>query len=231
MKKTILLLVTLSLILLTLTACGTSKTYVDVSDKIYLGYSNDFETQAVAEALLASKGVPYTVVDAGTTSRSYLAEVNAEYFYGENVQTGYYVNKDETVVLKVFTYVEPETPDPTPTPTDVPDPATPDVTATPDSTDPTDTPAPTASASTYDWKEFLKDYEEWVDDYVALMKKYQANPTDLSLLNDYLAYMEKLVEWAEKIDEVELELADSPEALKEYLETLARILLKLSDIG
>jgi hypothetical protein len=87
-----------------LTACGSSEK-IDVSDKIYLGSSDSFETQEVGEALLATKDVSYTVVNGGTTNGDYLAEIeNAEYLYGDNIQEGYYVNKDETVILKVFTY-------------------------------------------------------------------------------------------------------------------------------
>ncbi|MCL2078938.1 MAG: hypothetical protein FWH17_03740 [Oscillospiraceae bacterium] len=270
-KKIILIIAACVLLLFSVVYCVNTqnkpepkpKTYIDVSDKIYLGSTNKFETQEVAEALLTSKGIPYTVADAGTTSESYLAEVSAERISGsdvENGQGGYYVNNGETVVLKVFTYVEPQTPDPTPTPTVEPDnnggtdiinsPGNADPTSTPPSTpdgaspspspssstptpvpEPTPTPAPTASPSTYNWQQFLKDYEKWIDDYVAFMKKYQANPTDLSLLTDYLSYMEKLTEWSQRAGDAELELANNPEALKEYSETLARILLKLNDIN
>lgn len=89
----------------TLAACGGTKD-PDVSNKIYLETAY-FETQEVAEALLTAKGIPYTVVDAGTTNGSKLAEVVAEHIILKDGQSGYYVNKGETAVLKVFTY-EPE---------------------------------------------------------------------------------------------------------------------------
>ena len=81
-----------------------------------------------------------------------------------------------------------------------------------------------------EWKQFLKDYEKWVDDYVVLVKKYNDNPLDMSLLSDYTNSMVKMAEWAEKADKIELELSDTPEALAEYLTTLSRIINKLSGI-
>jgi len=84
--------------------------------------------------------------------------------------------------------------------------------------------------SSVDWKEFLRLYEEWMDKYIELLEKYNANPTDLTILNDYLEMMIELAEWAEMAEQVEVDLANDPNALKEYLETLTRIILKLSEV-
>ena len=81
-----------------------------------------------------------------------------------------------------------------------------------------------------EWKKFLKEYEAWVDDYIKLMKKYNANPSDTSLLSDYTDAMQKMVEWSEKADKVSDELANNPAALSEYMETLTRILGKLNAV-
>jgi hypothetical protein len=78
------------------------------------------------------------------------------------------------------------------------------------------------------WREFLVAYEAWVDSYVEFMKKYSANPTDISLLSDYMEFMQKTVEWAEKADEWEDDL--SGDDLIEYLATITRIIGKLSSI-
>jgi len=86
-------------------------------------------------------------------------------------------------------------------------------------------------SSNYDWKQFLKDYEEWVDSYIILLNKYNENPLDMSILTEYLEQMQKLVEWSEKADQVEIDLANDPNAMKEYLETLSRIILKLSGVS
>jgi len=106
-------------------------------------------------------------------------------------------------------------------------PETPKETTTNAPEEPKPTTPAKSSSSNYDWRQFLKDYEEWVDSYVILLNKYMANPLNLSILTDYLEQMEKLVEWSEKADQIEIDLANDPGALKEYLETLTRILLKL----
>ena len=92
---------------------------------------------------------------------------------------------------------------------------------------PTTTTVP-ASNSNYEWKEFLADYEDWVDDYVAFMKKYKANPTDFSLLTDYAKMSAKAIEWSNKASEIQEDL--SPAELTEYMQTLSRITQKLASI-
>lgn len=87
------------------------------------------------------------------------------------------------------------------------------------------------AAGTVDWKQFLKDYEAWFDGYIDLLKKYQSNPTDLTILSDYTAQMQKMSEWSEKADKIKVDLANDPEALSEYMATLSRIMQKLSEAG
>lgn len=78
------------------------------------------------------------------------------------------------------------------------------------------------------WKQFLKDYEAWVDDYIAIVKKYKDNPTDMSILSDYTEMVSEMTEWSEKADEIELELEDTDAAL-EYSAELLRIAGKLAE--
>jgi len=89
------------------------------------------------------------------------------------------------------------------------------------------TPAP--ESDSIEWKEWLRLYEEWVDEYVELVKKYNKNPSDTTLLNDYLKSLEKLAEWAEQGEKIEDELTGND--LKEYLATMTRILGKLNSIS
>jgi len=84
--------------------------------------------------------------------------------------------------------------------------------------------------SDVDWKEFLRLYEEWIDSYIEFMEKYNANPTDMTLLNDYLKLMQEMSEWAEMAEQIEVDLANDPIALREYTDTLTRILIKLNAI-
>lgn len=78
------------------------------------------------------------------------------------------------------------------------------------------------------WKQFLKDYEAWVDDYIVVLKKYKENPTDASILSDYSEMVSEMVDWSDKADEIELELEDTDAAL-EYSAELLRIAGKLSE--
>jgi len=84
------------------------------------------------------------------------------------------------------------------------------------------------SGSSTSWKQFLKDYERWVDKYVDITKKYQKNPTDTKLADDYMKLMGELSDWSKKADKVQGDLSDSD--LTEYLNTMSRILDKLSKI-
>lgn len=84
------------------------------------------------------------------------------------------------------------------------------------------------SSNEAEWKQFLKDYEDWVDNYIEITKKYEANPSDLSILTDYTEMVSELAEWSEKADEIELELKDSDAAL-EYSNELMRIANKLAE--
>ena len=76
----------------------------------------------------------------------------------------------------------------------------------------------------------MQEYEDWVDSYIILLERYSNNPTDINILMEYMEQMAKLVEWAEKAEEIEVDLANDPEALREYLATLSRIILKLSQV-
>lgn len=89
--------------------------------------------------------------------------------------------------------------------------------------------ASSSSSSDYDWKQFIKDYEAWVDSYVEILKKYKANPTDTSILADYGKMMQQASEWEEKADKINGELEDDPEALQEYMAAVGRILAKITD--
>ena len=47
------------------------------------------------------------------------------------------------------------------------------------------------SASGTDCNKWLDDYEAYMDDYVALVKKYQANPTDMTIMQEYTSMAQK----------------------------------------
>ena len=91
-----------------------------------------------------------------------------------------------------------------------------------------DEEAPAKTASDAEWKQFLKEYEEWVDEYIEITKKYQDNPSDLSILSDYTDMMTEMAEWTSKAEDMEKELEDaSPAELAEYSAELLRIAAKI----
>lgn len=89
----------------------------------------------------------------------------------------------------------------------------------------------TESSSSAEWRQFLKEYEEWVDKYIVVYNKYKSNPTDLSILSDYTDMAAQLVEWSEKTENVQKELESaSSEELAEYSKELLRIAGKMTEI-
>lgn len=51
-----------------------------------------------------------------------------------------------------------------------------------------------SSSSSVDCDQFIKDYSNFVDSYVKLLKKYKANPTDPSILSEYTEAAQKAAE-------------------------------------
>ncbi len=81
------------------------------------------------------------------------------------------------------------------------------------------------------WKTFLKEYEEWVDEYIAITKKYKANPSDYSVLSEYTELAQKASEWSVKADDITKELKNASAAeLEEYDKELSRISDKLNSV-
>ncbi len=80
-----------------------------------------------------------------------------------------------------------------------------------------------------DLKAFLDSYEEFIDEYIEIMQKYTANPTDLSILGEYTEMMNKYADFEEKInnyDDKEMSAADAAY----YLEVTTRVTQKLLTI-
>lgn len=85
-----------------------------------------------------------------------------------------------------------------------------------------------SSGDDEEWRQFLKDYEEWVDSYIEIIKKYKENPYDMSILSDYTEMVSEMADWTERADEIEQEL-DSTGASLEYSAELLRIAGKLAE--
>ena len=80
------------------------------------------------------------------------------------------------------------------------------------------------------FKETMDSYEAFFDEYVSFMNRYMANPTDMSLMMDYLSFMTKYTDYMDAIDSMdEDEMSDAD--LAYYLEVTARIESKLLQVA
>ena len=88
-----------------------------------------------------------------------------------------------------------------------------------------------SNSSNTSWKEVLKDYEAWVDEYVAFMKKYKnaSSSEAASMLSDYSKMLSKQAEWANKIDSLDDNL--SGDDLQEYIKVTTRCASKMAEVA
>lgn len=75
----------------------------------------------------------------------------------------------------------------------------------------------------------MDSYEKFFDEYAAIMKKYAADPTDMSILADYTSYMSQYADMMQKMEAWENEELNAAE-LAYYLDVQNRITQKLLDI-
>ena len=81
-----------------------------------------------------------------------------------------------------------------------------------------------------DFKAAMDSYEEFIDEYVSFMKKYNENPNDLGLLADYATYMSKYADFMEDFEQWEDEEMNTAETAY-YIEVQARVNQKLLEVS
>ncbi len=81
-----------------------------------------------------------------------------------------------------------------------------------------------------DFKVAMDSYEEFMNDYVDFMKKYKANPTDLTLISDYADYMSDYAKFMEDFEAWENEDLNTAE-LAYYVEVQGRVSKKLLEVA
>ncbi|MBG0780794.1 MAG: toxin-antitoxin system YwqK family antitoxin [Bacteroidales bacterium] len=74
--------------------------------------------------------------------------------------------------------------------------------------------------------EFLKGYEKFMNEYISIMKKYNANTNDASILTDYTKMLQEALKWKE-FDE---ECANDPKFVGKYTEIQMKIAQAASGI-
>lgn len=81
-----------------------------------------------------------------------------------------------------------------------------------------------------DFKKTMDDYEAFFDKYIDIVKKYKANPTDMTILSEYSKIMveySKMMSDMNGINQSELSPADAAY----YLEVTGRITQKLATVA
>lgn len=80
------------------------------------------------------------------------------------------------------------------------------------------------------WKQFLKNYGDWIDRYIEILEKYTNDPTDITVIADYTKMLAELSEWQTKSDEIQKELEEaSPTELAEYTSELLKIVARIAE--
>ena len=80
------------------------------------------------------------------------------------------------------------------------------------------------------FKAAMDSYEEFMDEYVAFMKKYKDNPNDLGILTDYADYMSKYADFVEDFEKWEDEEMTAAETAY-YIEVQSRVSRKLLEVA
>lgn len=83
-------------------------------------------------------------------------------------------------------------------------------------------------AKSSSFKETMDEYETFMDDYIAFMKKYEKSDNVAAMMVDYASMMDKYAKWASKIEKIdEGELSESDYAY--YVKVQARVTEKLAE--
>lgn len=243
MKKVLSLVMAL-LVVLSLAACGGGKSGkneipdvfgVNYTDAIGILEADGFEVSAIETSVGSFSDkllYPLEKVDKGTVFKidEYIIDNNGnlnknyDVFYDEGLVSDdkslviYYAKEDYVLVKDA--------------------PSTDSTPSTQPTTEPaTEATAPAATEGKKDnnsidpeFKAAMDSYEEFFDEYVAIMKKYKANPTDMSILSDYAKYMGQYADMMEKFEKWENEDLNTAEAAY-YVDVQARITKKLLEVA
>lgn len=242
MKKVISLVMAL-LVVLSLAACGGKGSKNEIPDVFGVNYTDaigileaeGFEVSAIETSVGSFSDkllYPLEKVDKGTVFKidEYIIDNNGnlnknyDVFYDEGLVSDdkslviYYAKEDYVLVKD--------------------DPSTEATTSTQPATEPsTEATTPAATEEKKDnssidpeFKAAMDSYEEFFDEYVSIMKKYKANPTDMSILSDYAKYMGQYADMMQKFEKWENEDLNTAEAAY-YVDVQARITKKLLEVA
>ena len=81
-----------------------------------------------------------------------------------------------------------------------------------------------------DFKAAMDSYEEFVDEYIEFLEKYQSSANSADMISDYLEYLNEYAELSEKMSAWTDKDLNSAE-LSYYAEVSLRVSQKLADVG
>ncbi len=93
----------------------------------------------------------------------------------------------------------------------------------------TESKADDSGSSNGSFKETMDSYEAFFDEYIAFMKKYKENPSDLTLLGEYSEMMSKYSDYMDKMREIDTGSLSEAD-LAYYTEVHTRITNKLAEV-
>ena len=137
------------------------------------------------------------------------------YYKGHNVMEINITAPDKSTETK------PETTTPTPTETK------------PETTTPSNNNSSSSSSNNggirQDFKNAMDSYEAYMNEYIEFMKKYQANPTDVSLMGQYATVMKKYADQVDAFEKWESEDLNTAE-MNYYIDVQTRVNKKLLEV-
>lgn len=240
--KRILSAILVLMLALSLVACGGKNSKNQIPDVFGVNYTDaigileaeGFEVSAIESSVGSFSDkllYPLEKVDKGTVFKidEYIIDNNGnlnknyDVFYDEGL-----VSDDKSVVIyyakEDYVLVKDDTSKET-------NPAAPPA-AEPsgEATTPSATEGENDNAIDPEFKAAMDSYEKFFDEYVAIIKKYKANPTDMSILTDYANYMGQYADMMQKFEKWENEDLNTAEAAY-YVDVQARITKKLLEVA
>ena len=239
--KRILSAIWVLVLALSLVACGGKNSKTQIPDVFGVNYTDaigileaeGFEVSAIESSVGSFSDkllYPLEKVDKGTVFKidEYIIDNNGnlnknyDVFYDEGL-----VSDDKSVVIyyakEDYVLVKDDTSKET-------TPATPPATEpSGEATIPSATEGEKDNAIDPEFKAAMDSYEKFFDEYVAIIKKYKANPTDMSILTDYANYMGQYADMMQKFEKWENEDLNTAEAAY-YVDVQARITKKLLEV-
>lgn len=82
-----------------------------------------------------------------------------------------------------------------------------------------------------EFKAAMDSYEKFMNEYVTFMKKYKANPSDLSILADYAEYMRKYADFVADFEKWETDEKMNAAETAHYIDVQARVSKKLLEVA